>query len=137
MEISSSLRINRAYFREIVSHLEAVFPLEGCGLLAGIDNSVVRVYPIKNILNSPVAYEMDPKQQIEAILDMEAENWEFLAIYHSHPHGPQLPSATDVARAYYPEAINIIVSLQDRRDPLARAFAIVDGRIDEVPFLIE
>jgi proteasome lid subunit RPN8/RPN11 len=55
-----------------------------------------------------------------------------LAIYHSHPEGPQMPSSSDVAQAFYPDAAHVIVSLADRRHPVARAFMIMKGRVHEI-----
>ncbi len=75
---------------------------------------------------------MDPHQQLRAMLDLEGAGWELLAIYHSHPHGPPEPSATDVARAYYPEALQVIVSLADRERPSVRAFSVTGGQVEEV-----
>jgi proteasome lid subunit RPN8/RPN11 len=40
---------------------------------------------------------------------------EILGVYHSHPRGPAVPSSTDVAEAYYPEWLYVIVGLQGAR----------------------
>ena len=116
----------------MLAQLQAVYPLEGCGLLAGRAGRVERVYPVDNALHSPFEYEMDPRQQLQAMLDLEDAGWELLAIYHSHPHGPPDPSATDVARAYYPEALHVIVSLANHERPSVRAFSISGGQVEEV-----
>jgi proteasome lid subunit RPN8/RPN11 len=92
---------------------------------------VTAVYPVGNILQSPTAYEMDPRQQVEAMLALEAAGWQLLAIYHSHPQGPELPSATDIALALYPGVAHIIVSLRAQAVPVARAFQIVGQEIFE------
>jgi proteasome lid subunit RPN8/RPN11 len=51
---------------------------------------------------------MEPRAQVEVLLDLEAQGLELLAIYHSHPSGPLRPSATDVAEVSYPEAAALI-----------------------------
>jgi proteasome lid subunit RPN8/RPN11 len=79
---------------------------------------------------------MDPSEQLAAMVDLEEHGWKLLAIYHSHPHGPQVPSSADVAQAYYPEAAYLIVSLIDRRQPHVRAFMIMAGQVSEIPFKI-
>lgn len=127
-----TLVIKRSDYVAMLDHLRATYPLEACGLLAGRAGRVERLYPVDNALRSPHAYEMEPRQQLQAMLDLEDAGWELLAIYHSHPHGPPEPSATDVARAYYPEALHVIVSLADRRRPAVRAFAIGGGQVEEV-----
>ncbi|MBK8904384.1 MAG: M67 family metallopeptidase [Anaerolineaceae bacterium] len=124
------LTIERPLLNQLLKHLQNCYPLEGCGLLAGDEETggVTAVYPIENSLHSPTAYEMDPTQQIQAMLDLETHGWQLLAIYHSHPQGPEVPSATDVALAMYPDAMYVIVSLQKRAGPVVRAFRI-DGQV--------
>ena len=116
----------------MLAHAGGLWPEEACGLLAGRDGRAVRLYPVENSLHSPVAYEMEPVQQIKAMLAMEAEGLELIAIYHSHPDGPARPSATDIAAAYYPDAVQLILSLADRQRPSLRAFTIIDGVVAEV-----
>ncbi|MCI0395027.1 MAG: M67 family metallopeptidase [Chloroflexi bacterium] len=118
-------------YQALLEHLQAVYPLEGCGFMAGRDGVVYRLYPVANRLTSARAYEMEPQEQVAALLDMEASGWDLLAIYHSHPQGPELPSPTDVAQAHYPEAIQVIVSLQDLDRPVVRGFTIVEGQVGE------
>ncbi len=127
------LTIERPLLNQLIDHLQACYPLEGCGLLAGDAEMgwVTAVYPIENSLHSPTAYKMDPAQQIQAMLDLEACGWQLLALYHSHPHGPEVPSATDITLATYPEAIYVIVSLQERAAPVVRTFRIAGQAVIE------
>jgi proteasome lid subunit RPN8/RPN11 len=126
------LTIARLFLNQMLDYVQACYPLEGCGLLAGNEKGVVTaVYPIDNILQSPTAYEMDPQQQIEAMLALEAVGWRLLAIYHSHPQGPVNPSKTDIALAYYPDTLHIIISLYNRAAPVARAFQIAGQEVVE------
>jgi len=126
------LTITRPFLTQMLDHLQACYPLEGCGLLAGDEmGTVTAVYPIDNVRQSPTAYEMDPQQQIEAMLALEAAGWQMLAIYHSHPLGPEHPSATDIALAYYPEALHVIVSLREQNAPGVRAFQIMRQEVIE------
>ncbi len=127
-----TLILPRALREEMLAHADGLWPEEACGLLAGRDGRAVRLYPVENSLHSPVAYEMEPVQQIKAMLAMEAEGLELIAIYHSHPDGPARPSATDIAAAYYPDAVQLILSLADRERPSLRAFTIIDGVVAEV-----
>lgn len=133
----NSIKMKEAHRLEIVTHLQRAYPLEACGLLAGLSGEVSQVYVVENILQSATAFEMNPRQQLDAMLDCEARGLDLLGIYHSHPRGPQTPSETDVAQAYYPEAVQLIVSLQDPTRPIIRAFTIIDGRVDEVILTIE
>ena len=124
-------------YKIMLAHTQASFPLEACGLLAGQDNCISDIYIIENILHSPVAFEMDAQQQIEAMLNAEAQNLELLAAYHSHPQGPQTPSETDISKAYYPELTQIIVSLHNQSKPRARAFTIINELVTEIRLLLK
>lgn len=83
---------------------------EACGLVAGDDQTSCAVYPVMNELHSPVRFRMDPEQQLKYFNQLEAEDWQLLAIYHSHLQGPEEPSAIDIAEAYYPGVIYLIWS---------------------------
>lgn len=125
----------------MLAHLTSCLPEEACGLvsgtIAGGHGHAVRLFPIENRLHSPVAYEMDPLQQIQAMIEIENEGMEMAAIYHSHPDGPARPSWTDVTQAYYPEAATIIVSLADLDRPLLNAFMIHEGLVREMAVIMD
>ncbi len=127
------LRVEDA--RRILAHVQAEWPLEACGLLGGIGRQVLAVYPTRNELASPVRYRVHPEDLIRVIQELEARGWELVGIYHSHPHGPPAPSATDVAEAYYPEAVYVIAAPVQGEWRL-RAFRIVDGAAWEVSIQI-
>ena len=127
------LRLTASLLEEMIAHAEAHYPEEACGLVSGRDGIAIGLYPVENIRHSPVAYEMEPLGQVRAMLAIEAEGLDLLAIYHSHPDGPARPSATDVAIANYPDSAYIIVSLADRERPSIRAFMIQDGEVREIP----
>ncbi len=115
----------------IFAHSTDELPNECCGLLTGRDGLVERVVRGTNVDHSPYTYRMDPREQLVVFKAMEADGQELVAIYHSHPQTPAYPSKTDVARAYYPDALYLIVSLQDRASPSLRAFRIANGQISE------
>lgn len=123
-------------YEQMLQHAQAVHPLEACGLLAGREARVTRLFEVANVLASPTAYEMEPREQVQAMLTIEKEGWELVGIYHSHPAGPQTPSASDVDQAFYPQAAQVIVSLADPQKPVARAFSIVAGQVDEIMMFI-
>ena len=128
----TSLAITRQDYEQMLAHLRSVYPQEGCGLLAGHGNCVSGVHPVDNILRSPVAYEMEPRQQVETMLAIEASGLDIVAIFHSHPHGPQAPSETDVARAFYPDVRQVIVSLKDPGQPVARVFWVTENGVSPI-----
>ena len=78
--------------------------------MGGADGRAERVTPVENALHSPVAYAMQPQAQVEAMMAFERDGLELLAIFHSHPGGPAVPSQTDVRQAYYPDSLYLIFS---------------------------
>lgn len=102
-------------------------PDECCGLLLGKNGTVFRTIPMKNTDPSPDAYFMDPVQQVTIFTGMEKRGEQLIGIYHSHPNGPSIPSAADLKTAFHPDAVYIIVSLEDPDSPELRAFMINNG----------
>jgi proteasome lid subunit RPN8/RPN11 len=123
------LRIDSSTFNAILAHLQAGLPNEGCGLLAttfelnGGAERVERFYPGTNLVQSPTSFEMDPKEVVTALKEIEACGWRLGAIVHSHPTTAPAPSATDLRQAYYPGALMLIVSFRSE-EPEARAWQI-------------
>ena len=110
-------------------------PEEACGLIAGFDNQAIKVVPITNEFHSAIRYRMDPLEQLDAFDRFDQHGLELLAIYHSHPNGPDLPSATDIAEASYPGVIYLIwFRIHDEWD--LRGFLIANGRVTEVQIAI-
>jgi proteasome lid subunit RPN8/RPN11 len=112
---------------QVIAHARSEAPREACGILAGVAPRVNRVYRLRNIADSPATrYLADPSGQLAAFEDMERTGVQLLAIYHSHPGSPAVPSPTDLSLAFYPDACHVIVSLTARR-PVLRCYAIADG----------
>jgi proteasome lid subunit RPN8/RPN11 len=87
----------------------------------------------RNAHPTPVTrYAIDPREQLRAFRDMEANGEELVAIYHSHPITQPYPSPIDRAEAHYPDAYYIVVSLRDAT-PEVRAYRVRDGWVREVP----
>jgi proteasome lid subunit RPN8/RPN11 len=128
-----ALILSPADHAALLAQVEAERPNEACGLLGGIAGEIHRVYPVENICHSPTMYEMNPTQQVAAFLEIEALGWELSGIYHSHPAGPARPSPTDIAKAYYPDSIYLIISPDSDGAWQMRGFLIAGGQVSEVP----
>jgi proteasome lid subunit RPN8/RPN11 len=121
----------KALLERMRAEVEVSAPEEGCGLLGGKGNEATEIYPVPNALHSPVRFRMDPGDQWESFQAIEAKGLDLVAIYHSHPHGPEVPSLTDIAEAYYPEVVYLIWSrLGDEWQ--CRGFRIRNGAVQEV-----
>jgi proteasome lid subunit RPN8/RPN11 len=129
-----SLQLSQSQLDVIIAHARAYPGVEVVGLLGGQGGKVRGVYPLDNNSPSPeVSFLLGDQDFIDAYFDIEKQGWDLLAIYHSHPRGVSArPSPADVAHANYPEALNLIVSVDGRRQPVARVFQIVAGRVREV-----
>ena len=121
--------------RSIIEHAQQEYPRECCGVLAGPEGGEpITVHPLANVDPDPVMrYAADPKDLKRVSDELFDLDHEVLCVYHSHTHTPAFPSATDVERASYPDAVYAIVSLADRGRPDMRAFRILEGRIEELP----
>ncbi len=119
-------------FDRMVAHCMTAYPNETCGILAGRDRVIEKIYEMTNIEPSPVSYLMDPKEQFLAMKEMRNEGKRMIAIYHSHPQSPAYPSGKDVSLAFYPDTVYIIVGLADRGKPEVRGFEISEGKVREV-----
>ncbi len=119
------------FHHQMRAHAQTCLPEEACGLIAGQNSVGVLCLPITNLLHSTTTYQMDPLEMLAAFNRFEAENLELLAIFHSHPAGPQSPSPTDVAMFAYPGVYTLILS-PEGSDWRVHAFLIEAGIVKEV-----
>ncbi len=127
------LQLEKRFADEIIVHALEEDPNECCGVLAGTNENFHKLYRMTNVQNSPYSFSWDPKELFKVWREMEDNEWEHRAVYHSHTHSEAYPSQTDVRLAGWPEAYYIIISLVDKQHPVIRAFRIVEGAISEEP----
>ena len=88
---------------------------EICGLIGAIDEKPQTVYPVSNVASDTAReFLMDSRTQIDAFKAMRAKGEQLFAIYHSHPQSPPAPSAKDLEDLGYPEALQLIISLDTK-----------------------
>ena len=126
--------LNAAQLEQLVAQARADAPNETCGLIGGKEGRALQIYPLKNVDDNPnIRYLADPQELLHAIRDVEENHdWQVLSIYHSHPASPAYPSPTDVARAFYPDAVYILISLRNPHMVDVRGYEIKDEVIHEV-----
>lgn len=127
-----SVRICQSVADTLLAEPRRVPELECCGLLVGRDGVITTVLPATNVLASATAFEIAPEELFRLFKQMRGEGLEHLGIYHSHPRGPNIPSPTDVKRAYYPAAAYFILSSAPHVSHPLRAFRIGNGRFTEL-----
>lgn len=133
------LRLGAALLELMKADVIRHAPLEACGLLAGEIQGeyyiALDIIPVTNALHSPTRYRMEPGEQLAAFNQMDERGQQLLGIYHSHPNGPDRPSATDIAEAYYPEAVYLIwFAVQDEWN--CQAYSIRQGLVHPVRLVI-
>jgi proteasome lid subunit RPN8/RPN11 len=125
------VRIGRDLFDQLVAHARAEDPNECCGMVASRDGEAVRVYEATNVHHSPVRFEIDPRDVFRVTTEIDEEDLDLGAIYHSHTRTAPYPSQTDINLARnWPDPLYVIVGIANG-EPDVRAFRIVDGDVDE------
>jgi proteasome lid subunit RPN8/RPN11 len=130
--LSKMLRIPKKIRDDIIAHAREGLPLEVCGILAGINGIVTANYRITNTDADPEHFLMDPREQSVVFAELERTGLEIAAFYHSHPSGPDFPSAEDIRLAFYPDIPSLIVSLAKPGNPVLHAFSIRNGNVKPV-----
>lgn len=125
------LIITRRVWQGMQRHVRSRSPLEACGLLAGKHGGAETRLGIPNMERSARRFRMEPRRMWRAFQRIETAGMELVGIYHSHPLGPDHPSATDIAETMYPVA-QVIWSRGGGRW-CGRAFRIEGGKAIEIP----
>jgi proteasome lid subunit RPN8/RPN11 len=133
--------LKKNQFQAILDQAFTSLPNEACGLLggksAGENKYVEKVYLLTNTDHSPEHFAMDPREQFAAVKDMRAHGWEMLGNFHSHPESPARPSAEDKRLAYDHTLSYLILSLQDKENPVLKGFKIREDSVAEEKILLE
>jgi proteasome lid subunit RPN8/RPN11 len=122
------MRIARRLFDELIAHARADAPNECCGMIASRNGEAVAVHRATNAAASPLRYVIDGKEQYEIQTAIEDAGLDLGAIYHSHTRSAPEPSETDINLAFYPDALYVIVGVNDEVADV-RAWRIVDGQV--------
>lgn len=124
------IRIAPGVSRAILAHARGEAPRECCGFLLGTGDDVRYAVALINRARGPTRYRVDPRDHlaVRRVLRMVAPPLEIVGVYHSHPRGPAVPSATDVAEAHYPDWVHVIATLGRRAR--THAFRIRHGQVE-------
>jgi proteasome lid subunit RPN8/RPN11 len=119
------VRIPRNIYAEMLAHIVAAYPNEGCGALGSVDSLVVKNYPTINAAEHPddfsIIGEADLVRIYNHIDDYDGE----MIYYHSHPISEAYPSQRDKDWAKGSGCLYLIFSHRFYpEEPDARIFAI-------------
>jgi proteasome lid subunit RPN8/RPN11 len=111
------MRLPPVIRRAVIAHALRDRPRECCGLLVGRGGRVEFSVAMANVARGISRFEIDPAGHIalRRVLRSMTPPLEIVGVYHSHPRGPAVPSATDAAEAWYPEWLHVVVGLAGRR----------------------
>lgn len=111
------IAIDPPVLEAIVAAAEASYPDEACGLLVGRWSAaghcrLRRAVPSANLAPDPsVAFEIDPALRLDLQRRLRGGGQRVVGLYHSHPDGPARPSARDLARAWEPGLLWLVLSV--------------------------
>jgi len=123
-----SLILAAAHLAAIEDGARAAWPAEACGLLIGGGDGrrlvVDAVLPAANLrADTSDRFELDPRVRLAAEKSCRGTGRRVLGHWHSHPNGRARPSATDLAMAFEPELVWLIVAATGPDAPCrSRAF---------------
>jgi desampylase len=124
VKISGIVHLSGAVRADIIAHAREEAPRECCGLLIGSGDVIDGNVRVRNMHSNPARFLIDPAAHIATNRRLRGTARSVVGCYHSHPHSPPIPSATDLAEAYYPDFVWIIVSFSSSRDGEIAAFRI-------------
>jgi proteasome lid subunit RPN8/RPN11 len=128
--------ISRPLLEELIEHAREEAPNECCGVVAvqaGPPVRAARVHRAVNTAASPFRFEVDGRELLGAIDEMERAGSELGAIYHSHTRTAPYPSQTDINfAANWPGVEWIIVGVAPGRELEVRSYVIDGADVREV-----
>jgi len=143
--MANSLVFPEVLRQELIDHAREGDPDEICGMLAGRDGRVERVFRVRNTADEVTAesgvfrdratgvaapgrravhYYMDPRDQLRVYNEIDDLGLDLIGYYHSHTHSEARPSPTDIRLATDLASFYVLVSLTDQTHPPVRAWRI-------------
>lgn len=137
MPTKDTLILPRPLVNQLLHQAQTLEDHEVCGLIGAADGKPRSIYPATNIAPDPRRhFHMDPRDQIAAMKTMRQIGETLVAVYHSHPSAPAIPSREDLEQATYPDALTLIISLETKGVLELRAFRLGQSS-EEVPLEME
>ena len=100
------------------------------------DQYTAMMAEVQKLIADALTQGMSP-EQIAAMKKMREQNEELLAIVHSHPDAPAIPSTLDEESNGYPDAYYLVVSLNTKGVLELRCFFLVDGKFKTAELMLE
>lgn len=131
------IRFPEVHFDRMIKAVEAAYPDEGCGLLAGVGDlsggfDVRRIVPSRNVTTKGTvdSFEVDPKVRFDLMRELgeigpgPKTDERLIGHFHSHPDHPAMPSQRDLDAAFEPEMIWVIIGVANGKTDAVTAHVI-------------
>ena len=133
-----ALELPRALVNQILAHAQQNPDEEICGLISSKNEVAARYYRISNTAPDKTHhFEMNGAEQIAAMKKMREQDEKLMAIVHSHPDAPAIPSIYDEESNGYPDAYYLVVSLNTKGVLELRCFLLIDGKFKPAELVLE
>jgi proteasome lid subunit RPN8/RPN11 len=119
------MKIAAGALEDIRTHGAEGYPNEICGIMVGPrgEGRVTEVRRARNIIvdRSRDRYEIDPRDHIRIQREADADGFDIVGYYHSHPDHPAQASRFDTERAWA-GYVYLIVSIENGKPVDANGF---------------
>lgn len=129
------MEIPQSIFDRMVAQAKREIPIEACGILAGQNGRIEKIYEMSNADNSSTHFSLKPEEQFAVVKDIRAAGLRMTAIYHSHPATPARLSEEDIRLAITSDVVYLVLSLLGD-EPCMKCFHVATGGVIEVPLKI-
>ncbi|MEO7018695.1 MAG: Mov34/MPN/PAD-1 family protein, partial [Ktedonobacteraceae bacterium] len=93
--VTFRVRIPRDIYAEMLAHISAAYPNEGCGAIGSVDTLAIKNYPTANAAEHPDDFSIIGEADLVRIYnDIDEYDGEMI-YYHSHPISEAYPSQRD------------------------------------------
>lgn len=108
--MSAGLRLPAVWQAALRVQADVAYPDEACGLILGRPGVADELVACGNVAADPRRhFEVDPADLFRCYRAVRGTGRAVLAVYHSHPDGPAVPSATDAARAWDKDLVWLLI----------------------------
>lgn len=136
MTVKQTVRLPRTLVNDLLHQAQLSPAREICGLVGRRDDQC-QCYPLETQdTDASALFALNASEQLAALKQLQAQQQQLFAIYHSHPYAPALPAVTDEDVADFPDALYLLISLNTKGVLEMRGFDRQSGQLQEVDLII-
>jgi proteasome lid subunit RPN8/RPN11 len=136
------MKVRPEVLETIRAHALRDSPRECCGILVGVDQTIVEAVPAANVAEEPLRrYEVSPADHFAQIKRCRAAGGphapRIVGVYHSHPHSAPVPSPTDLDQAFEEYVYVIAGPVDAAASFVIRGYRLASGKFEEIALTAE